>query len=302
MSRSAGLDLPSIGGNSTAISGGGGGTPTDGRIRGGAFFGDGADGDVVFDGVSAVTGASRSGTVYTMTRSVAYNSMTVDSGVTVMAAAPIFVKETLTNNGTISLRGEDGLPDGTPGASPIAALAAIGVGAGAAGGAGGQNGGSAGGDEAGVGLTGGTGGTGSSGAGGRGGTFNTFVNGSRYWMLKSPKFAGMGADFGFGDQVMRRFGDGGDRYQGGGGGGGGGGNGTDFGGGGGGGGGVMIISAQEIVNTGTITAAGGDGGAAQAVGCGGGGGGSGGLIFLYYKTLTDSGTITTAGGTGGANF
>lgn len=97
-----------------------------------------------------------------------------------------------------------------------------------------------------------------------------------------------------------------------GGGGGGGGAGQDngpadpggTGGGSGAGGGVVWIAAHTIVNTGTISANGGNGGAGGAGtgtgwAAGGGGGGGGGMVFLTYYHLT-RGTLSVAGGTGGA--
>lgn len=77
------------------------------------------------------------------------------------------------------------------------------------------------------------------------------------------------------------------------------------GGGGGGSGGPMVIAAQAIVNSGTISSNGGVGGVGGNAqnsnngGGGGGGGGSGGVLVLIYRSLTDTGSIVASGGAGG---
>lgn len=70
-------------------------------------------------------------------------------------------------------------------------------------------------------------------------------------------------------------------------------------GGGGAGGGIVIIAANIVSNTGTISAAGGNGGNASGTGnIGGGGGGGGGQVFITGLQVTE-GTINLAGGSAG---
>lgn len=80
-------------------------------------FGDGSDGNATCDGSTAVAGMSLGGTTYTMTRDVYFNNLTIDASITVNPAGyRIFVKDTLTVNGTINGDGPDG-NDGAGGAS-----------------------------------------------------------------------------------------------------------------------------------------------------------------------------------------
>jgi hypothetical protein len=74
-------------------------------------------------------------------------------------------------------------------------------------------------------------------------------------------------------------------------------NSADAGGAGGGGGGNIEIQADNLTNSGTITAAGGAGGTANSsYSTGGGGGGGGGDIYLIYTSLSGSGTTNVTGG------
>lgn len=69
-----------------------------------AIFGDGSDGDVT---ISSNT---------TLTRDMYYNNLTVDNGITLNTGCyAIFVKGTLTNNGTISNNGNNGATAGVAG-------------------------------------------------------------------------------------------------------------------------------------------------------------------------------------------
>ena len=73
-----------------------------------AIFGDGSDGDVT---ISSIT---------TLTRDMFYNNLTVDAGVTLNPGGyRIFVKGTLTNNGTIARNGNDA--SGSSGAAALSA-------------------------------------------------------------------------------------------------------------------------------------------------------------------------------------
>jgi hypothetical protein len=78
--------------------------------------------------------------------------------------------------------------------------------------------------------------------------------------------------------------------------------GTNPGGSGGYGGGCLIIFAQELSVTGTISVNGavGNVGSTAVISSGGGGGGGGGLIWIVTRLLTNSGTIQSNGGAGGA--
>lgn len=290
-------------------------------------FGDGDDGNL-----------TTSGNV-TLTSDVYYDSLTVSTGDTITTAGyRIFVKDTLTVDGTIEHNGNTGT-DGTDasggtfgaGGAGGAALSAGFFNAaedGKTGGTGGtpDNAGTAGtngdgtttslgvaGSDAGDGGTGGT--AGNSRAGGTGGAATAPSNNIRSlselivfrdYSPTSPTKINGSAGSGSG---------------------GGGGGGTVIGapssqtgaGGGGAGsgspGGTMIIAAAKIVvsASGTISCtggtggAGGDGGNAQTGvgnrngggGGGGGAGGSGGIMMLVYKSLANSGTIGVTGGTGG---
>lgn len=88
---------------------------------------------------------------------------------------------------------------------------------------------------------------------------------------------------------------------GGGGGGGGGSSSTKYGSGeGGAGGGSIVITANEITNTGSITANGSNGGSpTNTARTGRGGGGGGGSIYLIANVINSNGTITVNGGKGG---
>lgn len=79
--------------------------------------------------------------------------------------------------------------------------------------------------------------------------------------------------------------------------------GTGLGGGGGAGGGIVMIYAQQLINSGTISAIGGVGGqgtAGTSTNVGGGGGGGGGAIILVVGAGSSTGTLSVAGGAGGA--
>lgn len=94
-------------------------------------FGDGSDGAAVFNGTDAVTGASRSGTAYTLTRDVYYTDATLSTGVTINPAGyRIFGTGTLTLNGTAKI-----FRDGNAGTIGTAGSNNANGGAGGAGGA-----------------------------------------------------------------------------------------------------------------------------------------------------------------------
>lgn len=283
---------------------------------GGIFsFGDGSDGDVV---ISADT---------TLTRDMYYENLTVNATKVLSPAGyRIFVRDTLTLNGTIRRNGNNGNngssssgASGAAGGTGGAALAdgylkgAPAGGNGSAGGdfnvsaAGGGNGsnvanslsasnGALGGNGADTGFGNGT--------GGQGVTTPSNVKLIANWHLATLLDIGAtGTTIKFNPSASS-----------GGGSGGAGSNGNNDGGGGGGGagsgGGVLAIYAKTIVisATGAIQANGGNGGNggngvgdgsnAGGVG-GGGGGGNGGILILAYNSLTNAGAITASGGTGG---
>jgi len=270
------------------------------------IFGDGEDGDVT---ISANT---------TLTSDMYYNNLTIDAGVTLNTGGyRIFVKGTLTNNGTIERNGN---PGGTGGNATGSAGGAGGTGASALsngtlyGGLGGANGGTGGsGSNAFPGDTGVNQSNSLASNGSSGGNGSSGLNGGN---------PGVGGSGGIATQTTQRI----NNYSfavlfkkiddntlsfittsASGGGGGGGTDANDYGGGGGGAGGsggVVMIVAKNITNTGTISANGGVGGnggngEGQAGGGGGGAGGSGGVLVIIYEMLTNNGTIEAAGGAGG---
>lgn len=245
--------------------------------KGRAVYGDGSDGDVTISGNT------------TLTRSMYYNNLTINSGVTLFPVGfAIYVKGTLTVNGTISTKGNDGvgstigaqiwtnasscyapgLQGGSPGSAANGSACPYGQ-SGFAGGMGGLGGNS-------PGYTGG--GAGSTGLPFMGAHAGIGVLGGV--LLAASTVIGAGGGLG-----------------------GGGGAGTNgYGGGGGGGGGPLFIAARNVVvgATGVITSRGGNGGNAPGTNAGGGGGGGGGPLMGCYDTMTNAGTITSAGGAGGS--
>lgn len=254
-------------------------------------FGDGSAGSPTFDGSSAVTGFSRSGSTYTAngTQVLMWQDVTINAGVIVKLnnTQPWIVNGTLTCNGTINADGNNavttspgggvtanyhgtgcaGGPVNTAGATTSQML-------GSAGGAGGSSGG-------GGGVGGGPG------AGGvtiptqaEGGIFYAFtINALVSGVIKSA----------------------GNRYAGGSGGGGGS-QASGAAGAGGAGGLVLSILARFIAGSGSFTAKGGNGSAASSGNSGGGGGGGGGCLMVVTTTSNWASLVTTdvSGGTGGA--
>ncbi len=262
------------------------GTPIVVAIGGLGIYGDGSDGSPTFDGSTAYTAfASRSGSVYTLTRDVWFVNPTINTGVTVSTGGfRFFFQGTLTNNGTISWNGNAGVTN-TAGAALDNAAATINNSTTAAtvpGGAGGAGGTGVG--ATGVSLThgfGGIGGTGGAGvsAGGAGGTMPAV--GSTNGQLRSLPWAVIGYSWsGGGTVLIPSCGSGG---------GAGGGDGANDGGGGGSGGGIVIVVGKTFAGTGVIQAAGGAGGAgatASTLGCGGGGGGGGGIVIVVSSSVS----------------
>lgn len=250
------------------------------------IYGDGFDGDVT---VAADT---------TLTRDMIYNNLTVNAGVVLTTNGyRIFVKNTLTVNGTIRHNGSNA-PGGGSQAGGAGAPAGS-MGAGGAGGAG--SGGGLPGNNPGFGAPainngfGGVGGTG--GHGSNLATATSQANGAN----NITKATRHGLQL-LSDTAEIRGGRGG-----GGGGSSNGGVNSAGGGGSGGGGGTIIIAAKVIVigAAGVIQAKGGNGAQGQIDNVngqygGGGAGGGGGAIVLVYRTLTNNGTLDVTGGAGGA--
>lgn len=285
--------------------------------------GNGSDGTTV---ISATT---------TLTRDMFYNNLTINAGVTISSSYKIHVLGTLTNEGNIIRTGFNG-SNGTDGNTGNDAACTQGTGgagalavpdgslggsfAGQAGGAGGDGGGANGGVAgtagtawgnviSGAGTASGAGGAGTGGSAGSSGAAGAIGSSTSTSNSPSSTFIAV-AQFDFNGLFKGWSGSGG-----GGGGGGGydgvGGHNNGCGGGGGGSGssgGTIWISANAIINSGTISSIGGNGGNGGAGGVGthtsggkGGGGapGNGGNIFLFYHTLVNTGTITTTPGTAG---
>ena len=245
-----------------------------------ALYGGATDGNLTLDGTSTVTGMSRSGTTYTLSRDIYAGNLTINSSVTLKAAGyRIFVRDTLTLNGTISNDGTNASGTSAGGATPSGTLGPGGLGgtAGAVGAAG----------SAGSNLTnafGGVGGIGGSNsgatlAGGAGGSpgFPTAATGGAEQFQSGRDMTTLRINGGTPSQV-----------QGGGGGGGGAGNASFQGGGGGGGAGVILITARLLVGSGTVSVKGGAGGAPGGAGAGSGAGGGGGVIDLVSDTVPNT--------------
>ena len=286
------------------------------------IFGDGSDGALNFDGSSAVTGASRSGTTYTLTRDIFASSITIASGVTVLPAGfRIFCTGDLANEGNIHRDGSaggDANGSGSGGTAGTAQASAGGstLGAGSNGGSGGNNGAGApsaagtsgvcpwgfdataasGGTGAGVGGGvghGGAGGGNTSTAGGAGGS--VAVNSYAHLQILTCALEGRNPGSSF---ITGGSGGGGGR----------GGNPAAAdnrgGGGGGGGGGCIVIFSYTFSGSGTISAAGGNGGnggtAAGASSPPGDGGGGGGGWIVAARWTGSAPNASALGGTGGA--
>ena len=272
-------------------------------------FGNGSDGAVTFDGSTDYASfSSRSGSTYTLTRSVYATTIVVNSGVTVKTVGsgptnmPIIARYSITNNGTISAKGTDasGSTGGTAGGTSLIAGGILQRGTaggnGATTNAAGSNGSAASGSNvAQRGGGGGAGGTGTN-AGGNGGTSAADRYDRGY---VSGYVITTGVAFSNGNSPSSIIG--------GTGGGGGGCNGTNAAGGGGGEGGYPLsIIAPVIINNGTITAAGGAGAAGATAGAGtgvagGGGGGGGGCVLIYAHSFVGTAPVVS-GGSAGAGY
>lgn len=242
------------------------------------LFGDGRDGDAT---ISSNTNLSSD---------TFYNNLTVNAGVRLCTNGfRLFVKGTLTNNGTIHMDGSAGQTSGAAGSGyATGTLGPSGSGGNSSAAAGG-NGTSA---ADGIGGSGGAGGLGSGGAGGTGGTTTTHsaVNGTSFSPAAPPSAYDMKLWGYTGGTVKMGAGSGG---------GGGGGDGSS-GGGGGAGGGHCWVAAKTLAGTGALSANGGAGGDGVGSNRGGGGGGGGGTVVLITAATSNPYTTTVTGGAGGA--
>lgn len=256
-------------------------------------FGAGTDGTFTADGSAAMPGATRSGNVYTLTRTVSFTDLTVNSGVSIYEAGKgiVLVKDTLTLNGVIESDGQLGR---TPYAADFYTTQSTGGGLATAGGAQGNALGGAGGA---AGLLAGGGGVGGGAAGGAVTAPPANMGGLAWSYLLQAILAGAGraSTSGYGGGAA-----------------GGGGTGGGF--PGGHGGGCCAVLARKIAasSTGSISANGANGTNATSANGGGGGGGGGGRAWLvtttelwasYISLLANGGMGGTPNGTGnfGAN-
>ena len=241
-------------------------------------FGDGSNGDVT---ISATT---------TLTSDMNYNNLTINSGVSLLTSNfRVFIKGTLTNNGTISVNG--GNASGKTGGVAVSAGTLLGGGSGANGG-----------------------GLGVAGAGGAGGgiVFVAAKNVALQGTIESKGGIGGNAASASsntagsnGTTISRSLLQSGT-----------GGNGGNSSGNSGGTGGSITTSSKMSMGSvslltsmfdGVAQLAGGAGGASggeygAGPSSGGGGGGQGGIIVFIYNTMVSSGTTNVSGGTFGTGF
>jgi hypothetical protein len=275
------------------------------------LFGDGSDGTVHLTSAGTTpdpnSGATRSGTTWTLVRDVYATDFTVDNGVTVNVLYRIMCTGTMTNNGTMTNPGGSAVSSGNGtgtrgfhaqgGSGGAGILSGTTTVAGTPGNTMGASGSFV--------YYGGTGGAGGNGNGGAGATrtAGTMLDTNQRRMafeLVMGVFATSPTSFSGAGVGVSAIGPG----AGGGGGGRTTGGTATIAGAGGAGGGIILIAARIIDNSGgTITAPGGNGGNASGGTCvtGGGGGGGGGAVILVYKKLT-AGTETAPGGTKGTGL
>jgi len=256
-------------------------------VTGYDHFGDGSDGAATFDGSNAVTGCTRSGSVYTATRDLFYTDATFSAGVELkMAGFRLYINGTLNMTTAAPIISCDGgnasgtTPGTRPGASGI-----LGTGSAGAGANGGVNAGNSNNLLNALGGSGGSGGTGT--GGGSPGTSAANAPAATDGSIHLISSLTTGLIVGVSGFIF---------VNGGAGGGGGQGSGALAGGGGGAGGGVLLICARNVNLSGTaiIRAKGGTGGNGGLSAGGGGGGGGGAVIFLYRSAVSGSTAPSTA--------
>lgn len=259
-------------------------------------LGDGSDGSLVFDGTNAVNGASRSGTTYTLSRTVMATDIQVDSGVTVVTAGfQMYWTGTISGSGTIHNKGGNA-SGSTGGAAPASGF----YGGSAAGVNGSVGAAFAGTASNGIGGAGGQGGSGPGGAAQVGGPVTAPANnvgGTAYAYTLHAAQSGRAAN---GSTV----------YVGGASGSPGRGDASNTGGGSGAGGGIVGLFGRYWTFTGTVSVAGGDGAQPASGNTGGGGPGGGGALFVMTATYNwqslctvnvGSGATAIGRGTGGTS-
>lgn len=249
------------------------------------WYGSGEDGSATLDGSASVGWATKSGSTYTMTRSVVLTNLTVNSGVTLVNDAyAIYCSGTLTNNGNINNNGY----------AAINGSSVTGPGSNCYGGGG--NGATTNGTSA-VNAIGGN-------AGAGGASTEHASRGTSTVTLPVESAGGIGCVGSFHSAITGRNFAGVVLIGGAGGFGGQGNSGAPNGQGSGGtGAGVVAIFAHAAAGNGTVTATGGVGGTSTSGGCGGGAGGGGGAIFIITGTATvlSLWTVTANGGAGGGS-
>lgn len=283
------------------------------------WWGSGARGAANFDGSSAVSGCSRSGTVYSAQGDLHYTSMQIANGVTLnMDGCRLFVRGVLTVvSGTAAVTVTPLVASGANNFDPggLSATATYQGGFGRARALGPAVRGATG--VTGVGaaptvtadsmkaltpVTGasGNGGAGTSGAGGTGATHgatNTDAAGGLGLMVNALSGWTYSYD---GPNTWNTGSNLGGPVCGGKGGASGAGDGTNKGGAGGCGGNCLVVNAMSIVGSLALTAPGGAGGTPTTGDCGGGGGGTGGVVLLNSLDLTLwTGTATAPAGAAG---
>lgn len=276
--------------------------PTNGLVNPVApVMSSGADGNVLFDGVATVLGLAPSSSVYTLTRDIWPDNLTVSAGVSIKTAGfCIYVKNQVLNLGTIQFNGNPGI--GITAGASFTNQGTLYM-AGGAGGAGRNTTGA------------GNGGAGSGGnniarsSGGNGGQADAGnAAGAGNATAQPAAAAGDILDLSFGTRRRLLTNVTLSLPNGGGGGGGGSvnvGTGTATSGAGGGAGGGVLLTCAILINSGTISANGGNGGTAVGTGnalAGGGGGGSGGWVWVAAGRIVSRGTITALGGIAGTSF
>jgi hypothetical protein len=248
----------------------------------GGWYGDGSDGTADCDGSTGVSGMSRSGNVYTQTRDCYFANLTINAGKTVNGAGfRMFVSGTFTVNGRYAVDGGAGTTS-----------------AGGAGGGGGYTGqtarlagGGIGGAFAGApNISNGVGGAGGNSAGsavnsGGSVTAPNVQDGMPRDVFSAVNGFLFGLTSGSVDNTAILGGAGGGAVSSGGNA------------GGGGGGGYVVVCANTLAGSGSISANGGAGCANSTNFSGGGGGG---FVVLVTRTQTSwSGTVTASGGASG---
>jgi hypothetical protein len=270
----------------------------------GAAFGAAFDGNVTLDGAASYASfSSRVGSVYTLTRDLFADNLTVNAGCELKTAGfRVYVRNALTTvagapNGLVTSRGVAGSTSTAGGSTAIGTLLGSGGGFNGANITPASPGTSTGNTWAGGGGAGGNGTGGNNGTAGGAATNPAAGAGMPYAYSAST----LGHIIGTNGSVFTGFG-----IQGGGGGGGGAGDAAaSIGGGGGGGGGVLAIAARtlSLASPNDLYVVGGAGGNGGGTNSGGGGGGGGGVILLAYGNKNGA-TFTAAGscpgGAGGA--